>query len=936
MRTQAEANLDALIESTEDSIWSVDLDYRLILFNRAMQQSIEDTCHVRLAPGMRIHEVLPPERAALWPPFYARVLAEGPFRVEYDRMDGHTQELSFNPIVAEGKTTGISVFSKDISKHKQAEERLVTATEALRVREEHYHTIFQTSMDCISITHREDGRILDVNQQYLRMFGYEREEVVGRTTLELGIWTDPRDRQTLVEALRIGPVSQDLEFLLAKKNGEQFWVRVSGSEIQLGGIPSFLIVIRDVSESKAAAEAMRVNEERYRTAFQTSIDAITISHLEDGEFVDVNEAFLRIFGYRREEVVGHTSVELNIWSSLQDRERMVDALRRDSTCKDLEFQLNKKNGKPIWVLVSGARIDLDGIASFLLVVRDISETKAAAEALRLSEMRYRTAFQTSIDSISITRMDNGKYIDCNQAFLDTLGYTREEVIGRTSLELEVWADSRDRRTMIKMVNQSSSCRSLEVQIRKKNGELMWGEMSASRMEVDGAPCLLSVTRDLSESKAAENEIRSLAFYDPLTGLPNRRLLLERLHQSQAGETRDTHARALLLVDLDNFKTLNDTLGHQTGDLLLQQVAERIVSCVPEAGTVGRLGSDEFVVLLDDLSEVAEEAATQAETVGEKIQVAVNQPFLLMERECLSTASIGITFFGGQQNTTDEILQQADIALHQAKAAGCNVMRFFSVDLQNAVNARALLEDDLRRAIKTDQFLLFYQPQVERGRMTGAEALIRWQHPVRGMVPPNEFIPLAEESRLILPIGDWVLQTACAQIALWARQRQTSHLTVSVNISAVQFREPEFVETVLKALDRAGANPGNLKLELTESMLVHNLEDVIAKMTALKSHGLSFSLDDFGTGYSSLAYLKRLPLDQLKIDRAFVRDMLVDLTSGAIAQAVISLGRAMGLSVMAEGVETEEQRGFLAGLGCHAFQGFLFSPPLPLEDFEAFL
>jgi len=252
-------------------------------------------------------------------------------------MDGHTQELSFNPIVAEGKTTGISVFSKDISKHKQAEERLVTATEALRVREEHYHTIFQTSMDCISITHREDGRILDVNQQYLRMFGYEREEVVGRTTLELGIWTDPRDRQTLVEALRIGPVSQDLEFLLAKKNGEQFWVRVSGSEIQLGGIPSFLIVIRDVSESKAAAEAMRVNEERYRTAFQTSIDAITISHLEDGEFVDVNEAFLRIFGYRREEVVGHTSVELNIWSSLQDRERMVDALRRDSTCKDLEF-----------------------------------------------------------------------------------------------------------------------------------------------------------------------------------------------------------------------------------------------------------------------------------------------------------------------------------------------------------------------------------------------------------------------------------------------------------------------------------------------------------------------------------------------------------------------------------------------------------------------
>jgi EAL domain-containing protein (putative c-di-GMP-specific phosphodiesterase class I) len=282
------------------------------------------------------------------------------------------------------------------------------------------------------------------------------------------------------------------------------------------------------------------------------------------------------------------------------------------------------------------------------------------------------------------------------------------------------------------------------------------------------------------------------------------------------------------------------------------------------------------------------------------------------------------------------LQQADIALHLAKADGRNTLRFFSPGLQAVVNAQATLEKDLRRAIKEKQFMLYYQPQLERGKMTGAEALIRWRHPTRGIVLPDEFIPIAEQSRLILPMGDWVLEAACKQISLWAGRPQTAHLCISVNISALQFRQPEFVESVLDALRRTGAHPKCLKLELTESMLVENIEDVIGKMTELKSHGLSFSLDDFGTGYSSLAYLKRLPLEQLKIDRSFVRDMLVDLTSGAIAQTIVALGRAMELSVVAEGVETEEQRGFLAGLGCHCFQGYLFSPALPLNEFEAFL
>ncbi|MGA7295588.1 MAG: EAL domain-containing protein [Terriglobales bacterium] len=443
-------------------------------------------------------------------------------------------------------------------------------------------------------------------------------------------------------------------------------------------------------------------------------------------------------------------------------------------------------------------------------------------------------------------------------------------------------------------------------------------------------------RELQQLKAAHDEIRNLAFFDPLTGLPNRRLLLDRLQQTLAASIRSNRKRALLFVDLDDFKTLNDTLGHHIGDLLLQEVARRIITSIRETDTVARLGGDEFVVLLQDLSELAEDAAAQAKAVAEKILATIHEPYLLDGRECRSSSSIGITVFGSPQDSTNEVLQQADIAMYQAKAAGRNTMHFFAPALQAAVNARAEMEEDLRQAIKTNDFELYYQAQVDRGTLIGAEALIRWKHTKRGLLAPDEFIPLAEQTGLILSLGDWVLETACKQIAAWSARKNTAHLTVAVNISARQLLNADFVKNVLTTLERTGANPRNLKLELTESMFVEDLEDVIVKMTALKSHGLRFALDDFGMGYSSLAYLRRLPLDQLKIDQEFVRDILVDASSSAIAQSIVSLSGAMGLSVIAEGVETEGQREFLAQLGCHSFQGFLFSGPVPLEEFEKLL
>jgi diguanylate cyclase (GGDEF)-like protein len=441
----------------------------------------------------------------------------------------------------------------------------------------------------------------------------------------------------------------------------------------------------------------------------------------------------------------------------------------------------------------------------------------------------------------------------------------------------------------------------------------------------------------TERRTASDKINELAFFDPLTNLPNRTLLLDRLKQTLAASARSGHYGALLFIDLDNFKTLNNTLGHDMGDLLLKQVAQRLTQRVRQGDTVARVGGDEFVVVLAGLGVHAGEAAIEMERVSDKMLATLNQPYRLGDVAHHSTASMGVTLFGGAPAAIDDLLKQADLAMYKAKEAGRNAWRFFDPHMESAVKELAALEDDLRRALDQQQLLLHYQAQVVgEARVTGAEVLVRWQHPRRGMVAPVDFIPLAEKTGLILPLGRWVLQTACSQLALWASRPEMAHLSLAVNVSAHQFRQPDFVEQVLAVLDETGANPQRLKLELTESLLVHNVQEIIEKMFALKAKGVGFSLDDFGTGYSSLSYLKRLPLDQLKIDQSFVRDILIDANDAAIAKMVIVLGESMGLAVIAEGVEIEAQRDFLAHLGCHAYQGYLFSRPLPLAAFEAFM
>ena len=476
----------------------------------------------------------------------------------------------------------------------------------------------------------------------------------------------------------------------------------------------------------------------------------------------------------------------------------------------------------------------------------------------------------------------------------------------------------------------------EIWNKRKTGEVyaVWVTISAVKDGRGRVTHYVSTQTDMTQRKEAEANILHLAFYDPLTQLPNRRRLLDQLEQAIAASLRNQRSGALLFIDLDNFKTLNDTLGHDMGDLLLQKVAERLTFCIRKNDTAARLGGDEFVVMLEDLSPLLQEAANQAEAVGEKILVALNQVYSLHEHEYLGSASIGITLFSQQESSVDELMKQADLAMYEGKAAGRNTLRFFDPEMQVAVTLRAALTRELRDGLRAQQFRLFYQPQVDIGGcIVGAEALVRWDSPARGLVLPGEFIHVAEESGFILPLGQWVLEAACNQLAAWAAQPKCEGLSLAVNVSACQLSRADFVDRVLEVLNRTGANPLRLKLELTESLLVDDWGDVISKMSALKERGLGLVLDDFGTGYSSLSYLQRLPLDQLKIDRSFVKDLLVNPNSVAIAKTIIVLSQTMGLSVLAEGVETESQQELLASLGCHAYQGYLFGRPVPPEEFQ---
>ncbi|WP_259054569.1 sensor domain-containing protein [Methylohalomonas lacus] len=812
-------------------------------------------------------------------------------------------------------------LSRTLQKKKLAQE------EARRLAERLMSTL-ESITDAFFILNHE-WRFTYLNQQAERLLQRDRNDLVGKF-----IWEE------FPEAIN-GIFYREYHRAMSEKCTVGFeeyfdpletWFEVNAYPSEEG----LAVYFRDITERKAAQRIMHESEERFRNIARATADAVWDWDMKT-DVMWWNDGIHTLFGYSPKEIES----DISSWTSRihpDEKDQILAEVHHaiDSGAGSWtgEYRFRRKDGSYayVWDRSFIIRDEYGKAVRMLGGKNDITESKL--QQARLTQQAE--LLDKAHDAIIIRDMDNHVSF-WNKGAERLYGWTAEEVAGR-HLEEFLYEDTKGFRTAMEELQKNGEWRG-ELEPIHKNGKRLIIEAHWTLIQDDaGYPeSILAINTDITQRKAAEHEIQYLAFYDQLTQLPNRQLMLDRLQRAINATSRNGQHGALLFIDLDNFKILNDTLGHDIGDLLLQQVAQRLTTCIRESDSLSRLGGDEFVVMLENLGGDSLEAASQAETIGEKILAALNESYSLSDYEHQCTPSIGITLFSNQEHNMDELQKRADLAMYQAKGEGRNTIRFFDPDMQAAITNRITLEADLRSGLKQNDFLVYYQPQIVKdGKLLGAEALLRWQHPSRGLVSPTEFIPLAEDTGLILPLSEFVLMTACNQLVAWAQHPETAELNLSVNISARQFHHRDFVDQVLGTLAKSGANPENLTLELTESLLVEDMESVISKMTTLKSRGISFSLDDFGTGYSSLSYLKRLPLDILKIDQSFIRDLLTDPSDEAIVRTVISLGQSLELAVIAEGVETGETREALINIGCHVYQGYLFSHPLPIEEFNKFI
>jgi diguanylate cyclase (GGDEF)-like protein/PAS domain S-box-containing protein len=703
-----------------------------------------------------------------------------------------------------------------------------------------------------------------------------------------------------------------------------------------------MVIVMSVELTRETRKRLRTSERNFRTLFQNSPTGLVAVDADSKRIVQVNNAALTMSGFSEDEILNKSVKELthpddfDLQESTNNYEQLYNGLL---THISYESHYLKKDGSSFigYTSVTSLKDDNDKASLFISSTIDITQRKQIENSLRESELRFRTLIEQSPISMAFGR--DGIMLDANKAFLVLYGYKDLEevrgqlVINRIAPQCRTDVQERIRKRAL----GESTEPSYETIGLRKDGSQFPLLITAKRIMLNDGPLTIAFEIDLTDRKVAAERINHLAFYDHLTNLPNRQLLLDRLEQTRASIGRNNQYGALLYIDLDDFKSFNDTLGHAIGDELLQRVAERLSSCVHEADTVARFGSDEFVVLLHGLSEHRIDAAEEAKLVCNKIISTISLPYHFIQREYQCTTSIGATLFNDHSQTTEDLVKQADIAMHHAKKSGRNNIQFFDVKMQEVFDTRASIESELRQSLKREQLHLYYQIQVDNsGRAIGAEALIRWIHPELGMVSPAQFIPIAEETGLILTIGHWVLESACAQLKSWEHDDATRNLVLAVNMSAQQFHQDGFVDEVRSVVRRWAINPNLLKLELTESMLLWDIQDTVATMNGLNEIGVRLSLDDFGTGYSSLQYLKLLPLNQIKIDQSFVCDVATNQNDAVIVQTIIAMAHALGLDLIAEGVETAAQRELLNLRGCHAFQGYLFGKPAPIEQFETLL
>ncbi|WP_409275443.1 EAL domain-containing protein [Pseudomonas sp. KCJK9111] len=951
---------------------------------------------------------------------------------------------------------------REITRQRERETALMNSEKRLA-------TLFHLSPNAILLTRREDGMIFEVNQHFEDTFAWPASQVIGRTSVALGLWADAAQRQHMLDSSRLsgGPLTMEVQFrgsdgkvhdgilctqgielegttyqlstfvdtterkradLALKDSQERLDLALDSAQLgtwdwhipsgmlygsaraaQLHGLPPVAFhesfdaffegvpeqerlsmrkaysslregpagnyqftyrvqlengvsryiesrarlyrdehgnplrmagTLLDITDQVERELRLSASEEKFASLFQVSPDPICVTRQDTGQFIEINPAFTHTFGWTTEQLIGRTAQEIGLWAESALRAHRIERVIREQALSNVALVVHHRSGEALTCLISSRLITVDNQPCSVTTLRDITQQQRAEAALKSSEEKFAKAFHSSPDAITITECLTGRYLEINDGFCRLTGYSAGEVVGRTVFDIGIWTDAQQRTALLAELREHGRVHHREMLGRNKRGDLLTVEVSVEQIMLNDVECLLMTARDVSQLKQAQAQIRHLAYHDPLTNLPNRALLMERLGQQIALLKRRDLRGALLFLDLDHFKHINDSLGHPVGDAVLKIITARLEASVRVEDTVARLGGDEFVVLLSGLEGNRDEVEDTVRQLADTVRALLAQPMSLDGQRLQVTPSIGVALIPDHGTTPADLLKRADIALYRAKDSGRNTTQLFHATMQKAASERLRMESDLRLALARGEMALHYQPQVDARdkRIVGAEVLLRWHHPQLGQQSPGQFIQVLEESGLILEVGNWVLDEACVACAhlLADGLIDVDDFSLCVNISPRQFRQKDFVGRVLRSLDDSQLPRKLLKLEITEGIVIQNLEDTIAKMRELQRHGVTFAMDDFGTGYSSLTYLKRLPIDALKIDQTFVRDVTIDPNDAEIVRAIVAMALSLGLAVIAEGVELAEQLAFLEKLGCHLYQGYLHSRPLPLQAFRQLL
>jgi diguanylate cyclase (GGDEF)-like protein/PAS domain S-box-containing protein len=844
------------------------------------------------------------------------------YEIRIQRKDGTERWIDFTAgLVRYGGETAALGTAFDITGYKEAQAAL--QRQAL---------VFDNLYDAVLITDTE-SRLVGWNRAAERMFGWTRDEALGHG---VDLWLGPVRAEQLARQVfdaldRAGRWQGEIRF--NRKDGtpgvaETVVVPLLDAD---GHRVGALGVNRDVSDRARAEEELRRSEERYRLMVAGSEQVFFYVHDAQGRFEYLSPSVRRVLGYAPEELVGtpyHALLTDDERAASEVRAGTDAALRGDGSLSNYNAEVRHADGRMLTLELAETGVVADGrVVGVQGFARDITPRRAAERALRDSEERYRRIFEESRDAIYITRVD-GRFVEVNQAFVEMFGYSRDELLAGVSGDLYFSPTDRDR--FRDEIARAGFVRDYEMRLLRKDGQPVDVLLSAgARRGPDGT--LLGyqgIIHDITERKRAEEQLAYGALHDALTGLPNRALLVDRLeHAAERVRRGDHFLAAVLFLDLDRFKVVNDSLGHGLGDRMLLECARRLEDALRPGDTLARFGGDEFTVLLEGVSGLLE-----ATHVAERLLATVAEPFDLDRHEVFATASIGIAMAATGQEDAEELLRNADAALSRAKMLGKNRLEVFDRGMHAEAMARLRLETDLRRALERGEFHLAFQPIVtlESGEIDGFEALLRWHHPQRGVVPPDAFIPVAEETGLILPLGRWVVEECCGQMRRWTEAGYT-RLAMSVNLSPKQFAEPDLAGYLERALEECGIPASRLRLEITESVLLEQEDPAVATLVRLRDMGVVLCMDDFGTGYASLGYLHRFPLSVVKIDRSFVSRMDRDARSAQMVHAIINLSRNLRVQVVAEGVETREQLAILRGMGCDQAQGFFFAEPLTEEQ-----